>query len=300
MSSAREPRFREEHDALRETARRWVAGRLDDDDLAALAAEADGLGLFDALGGRDPLAAVVVAEELGATPRRGAATVLMRHGCVAPLLRGPGLAAVALHDEVATTTGGALSGRLRAVPGAHAAHRLVVAADGAAYELAADAAVITPTTALGLDGVLAAVTLDGVRPTARLDGRLGAVRDRLALTGAAATVAAGWRTWTETRTYALSREAFGRPVGRFQVNRHALAAAATRLTAARQLVLAAADGRSADAATAQRYAQHTVPAVADRCLQLHGGYGYASESDVQRAWRDEGTLALLQTDQERP
>lgn len=116
--------------------------------------------------------------------------------------------------------------------------------------------------------------------------------DRRRLMTAAASVSGAWRTWERARAYALGRQAFGRPIARFQVNRHALAEAAGRLTAARQLVYDAAwrlatglDARPA-IATARRYATRTVLDVTDTCLQLYGGYGYAMEYDVQRDWRD--------------
>lgn len=121
---------------------------------------------------------------------------------------------------------------------------------------------------------------------------------RLWLAQAAMIIADAWRTWERTRDYAATREVFGRPVSKFQVNRHALAQALTRLTAARRLVYDATfrlvsgqDARHAIAA-ARRSAERTAAAVTDACLQLHGGYGYSLEYDVQRSWRDARALTL--------
>src|SRR6266542_1598600 len=60
------------------------------------------------------------------------------------------------------------------------------------------------------------------------------------LVGAAGSVAGAWLVWERTLEYAKERKAFGRPIGRFQVNRHKFATMATELEAARQLVYDAA------------------------------------------------------------
>lgn len=138
------------------------------------------------------------------------------------------------------------------------------------------------------------VTLDRVPATPLGLGLRSAerARDRLWLMTAAADVSGAWRTWERARDYALGREAFGRPIGRFQVNQHALAEAAGGLTAARQLVhqaawrLSTGNDPATAIAAARRYATSTAVQVTDTCLQLYGGYGYAMEYDVQRDWRD--------------
>jgi alkylation response protein AidB-like acyl-CoA dehydrogenase len=118
------------------------------------------------------------------------------------------------------------------------------------------------------------------------------------LAEAAALAAHGQATFDATLIYAGQRHAFGRPIGRFQANRHRLAELATQLTAARQLVLVATgrardDGMRAcgpEIARARRYAARAAAAVAEVGLQLHGGYGYSMESPMQRAWRDTRAL----------
>ncbi|WP_324669393.1 acyl-CoA dehydrogenase family protein [Geochorda subterranea] len=89
-----------------------------------------------------------------------------------------------------------------------------------------------------------------------------------------------------------SRHAFGRPLARFQALQHRLADMAARLEAARQLVYWAAwrmqSGLDAVQAVmmAKLVATRTAFEMADEALQLHGGYGYTLEHDVQRIWRD--------------
>ncbi len=53
----------------------------------------------------------------------------------------------------------------------------------------------------------------------------------------------------------------------------------------------ARDG-SGDTAAARLYAGRVAVAVADRVLQLHGGYGYTTDFDAERAWRDAHALSL--------
>lgn len=238
----------------------------------------------------DLLAAVVVAEELGRVPAAGLVAVLLGHAFGAlPLLRAAGHPAA---PRLASGEALAALGVERAVAviGAAAADLLVIVRDGTAL-LVGDAA-ITPARALGLhSGALGDVAMEEATLTP-LAVPPAAVLSRWRLVTAAAAVAATWDTWEQAKAYALQREAFGRPIGRFQVNRHTLADAATQLTAARQLVHDQAVAGAADAqrvAAAARYAERTAAAVADVCLQLHGGYGYAADAAAGRAWRDART-----------
>jgi alkylation response protein AidB-like acyl-CoA dehydrogenase len=125
--------------------------------------------------------------------------------------------------------------------------------------------------------------------------RVHAQLDHWWLVSAALVVAEAWDAWEGARRYALDRTAFGRPIGRFQVNRHRLAELAARLTAARQLVhdtawrMTRGVAEPGQAAGARHYALRTAAAAADACLQLHGGYGYTMDYGVQRTWRDSRT-----------
>src|ERR1700752_4234123 len=95
-----------------------------------------------------------------------------------------------------------------------------------------------------------------------------------------------------TKAYALERTAFGQPIGKFQVNRHFLAEMQTKLDAAQtyldQCVLSVNDGTltDQDAAGLKWWTSEVQWEIIDRCLQLHGGYGYINEYEVARLWRD--------------
>lgn len=96
----------------------------------------------------------------------------------------------------------------------------------------------------------------------------------------------------EAIAFTTERQAFGRSVSKFQATRHLLANLATETEAARQLVYATlirlhrGENVTKEAAMCKVFCCEVANRVADRCLQLHGGYGYMAEYDVQRAWRD--------------
>ncbi len=95
-----------------------------------------------------------------------------------------------------------------------------------------------------------------------------------------------------TLSYAKERQAFGRPIGRFQAIRHKFAEMATKIEASRALTYNAlrlfADGHDAirDVTMAKLMTQRALLEVADECLQIHGGYGYMREYGIERAVRD--------------
>jgi acyl-CoA dehydrogenase len=92
--------------------------------------------------------------------------------------------------------------------------------------------------------------------------------------------------------YAKDREAFGRPVAKFQVWRHRFADMETEIAAARALTyqalrkLAAGEDALREVSMAKWLATELDWKVADEAVQVHGGYGYMMEFPVQRAWRD--------------
>jgi alkylation response protein AidB-like acyl-CoA dehydrogenase len=92
--------------------------------------------------------------------------------------------------------------------------------------------------------------------------------------------------------YAQQRTAFGKPIWKHQSIGNYLADMATKLTAARQLVLYAArcydSGRRADleAGMAKLFASETAMEIALDAVRIHGGYGYSTEFDVERYFRD--------------
>ncbi len=115
-------------------------------------------------------------------------------------------------------------------------------------------------------------------------------QERLSI--AVGAVAACETVLERTREYVTGRTAFGRPVGSFQHSRFVLAELHTETTIARTFVdecvrqLGAGELTAVDAAMAKYWTSELQNKVADRCLQLHGGYGYMDEYPVSKAWRD--------------
>jgi alkylation response protein AidB-like acyl-CoA dehydrogenase len=92
--------------------------------------------------------------------------------------------------------------------------------------------------------------------------------------------------------YAQQREAFGKPIWQHQSIGNYLADMATKLEAARQLTWHAAhrydSGERADmeAGMAKLFASETAMEIALNAIRIHGGYGYSTEFDVERYFRD--------------
>jgi alkylation response protein AidB-like acyl-CoA dehydrogenase len=92
--------------------------------------------------------------------------------------------------------------------------------------------------------------------------------------------------------YAKQREAFGKPIAEFQAIQWMLADAQTELDAAELLVRRAAwladAGRrfTAEASMAKLFASEVATRVCNNALQIHGGYGYTREFDIERHLRD--------------
>jgi len=108
--------------------------------------------------------------------------------------------------------------------------------------------------------------------------------------------------------YAQQRESFGQPIWQHQSVGNYLADMATRLEAARQLVRYAArrydSGERSDmeAGMAKLFASETAMEIALNAIRIHGGYGYSTEFDVERYFRDaplmivgEGTNEIQRT-----
>ncbi len=131
---------------------------------------------------------------------------------------------------------------------------------------------------LGAEGEgfkIAMGTLDG--------GRIGIAAQALGIARAA---------HEEALSYAKERKAFGQPIAQFQAIQFMLADMATEIDAARLLVWRAAwlkdkgVRHSAESAMAKLYASEMAERVTSKALQIHGGYGYVKDYDVERHWRD--------------
>ncbi len=95
-----------------------------------------------------------------------------------------------------------------------------------------------------------------------------------------------------TIAYVKERKQFGRSIAQFQNTQFQLADMATKVEAAQLLVYKAAMAKatqkvySVEAAKAKLYAAEVAMEVTTKCVQLHGGYGYIREYDVERMMRD--------------
>ena len=131
---------------------------------------------------------------------------------------------------------------------------------------------------LGKEGqgfVIAMTTLDG--------GRIGIASQALGLAQGALD---------NTIAYVKERKQFGRALAKFQNTQFQLADMHTKVEAARLLVYKAARAKdtqkkySLEAAMAKLYAAEVAMEVTTKAVQLHGGYGYTREYDVERMMRD--------------
>jgi alkylation response protein AidB-like acyl-CoA dehydrogenase len=92
--------------------------------------------------------------------------------------------------------------------------------------------------------------------------------------------------------YAHERKAFGQEIGKFQINRHALAQMKIEIdvmqTFVDECIMRVNSGEltAEEAAGAKWWTTETQWKIVDRCLQLHGGYGYMNEYEIARLWRD--------------
>jgi alkylation response protein AidB-like acyl-CoA dehydrogenase len=115
-------------------------------------------------------------------------------------------------------------------------------------------------------------------------------QERLSI--AVAGVAAARAAFEGTLDYVKERQAFGQPVGSFQNSRFVMAELATEIEVTQafvdRCVTALADHAltAEEAAMAKWWATELQKRAVDRCLQLHGGYGYMLEYPIARAYAD--------------
>jgi alkylation response protein AidB-like acyl-CoA dehydrogenase len=109
---------------------------------------------------------------------------------------------------------------------------------------------------------------------------------------AARALGVGQAAFDDAFRYAQERESFGKPIWQHQSIGNYLADMATKLTAARQLIVYAAErhesGQRCDmeAGMAKLFASESAMEIALDAVRIHGGYGYSTEFDVERYFRD--------------
>ncbi|MHA6794015.1 acyl-CoA dehydrogenase family protein [Pseudonocardia bannensis] len=115
-------------------------------------------------------------------------------------------------------------------------------------------------------------------------------QERLSI--AIAGVAAARTALEQTLDYVKDRKAFGQPIGSFQNSRFVLAEIATEIDIAEHYVddcvraLNAGELTAVDASKAKWWCTELQGKVLDKCLQLHGGYGYMNEYPIAKAYAD--------------
>ncbi len=101
-------------------------------------------------------------------------------------------------------------------------------------------------------------------------------------------------------TYVKQRKAFGRPIGDFQLIREMIAQSAMEIDAARLLTLRAAHMRdlgqdnTIEVSMAKLFGAQMAQRVTDWAVQVHGGYGFSGDFDVERYFRDARILGLYE------
>ena len=182
-----------------------------------------------------------------------------------------------------------------AVP-AHTGISIILAEPGPGFTLSRD---LPKLGYKGVESCEITMTDFAVPVTALLGGREGegfAQMMRGLETGriqvAARALGVGRAALEDALRYAQERESFGKPIWQHQSIGNYLADMVTKLTAARQLVLHAARcldaGQRADmeAGMAKLFASETAMQIALDAVRIHGGYGYSTEFDVERYFRD--------------
>lgn len=118
------------------------------------------------------------------------------------------------------------------------------------------------------------------------------------LVAAIAAVAGAQKAWDDAVRYGLERKVFGRPVAKMGYWRQELARLRCEIEAGRRLAYHAADlfNHKKDCvkvvSMAKAFCCEMACRVVDRCLQLHGGYGYSEEYEIARAYRDVRLLTI--------
>ena len=118
------------------------------------------------------------------------------------------------------------------------------------------------------------------------------------LIGSAGSIAGAEVAFEDTLAWCREREAFGRPIGKFQVNKHKLVDMYTEITVAKNFVYSIAerwdkgDYPVSEISMAKLVVGRVTSQVADTCLQLFGGMGYMAETPISRYFRDSRLIRI--------
>jgi alkylation response protein AidB-like acyl-CoA dehydrogenase len=100
--------------------------------------------------------------------------------------------------------------------------------------------------------------------------------------------------------YAKTRKQFGVPIAKHQAIRFQIADMATQIEAAKQLILSAAAMKdrgevyTREASIAKLFASEMVNEITARAIQIHGGYGFTKDYDVERFYRDARVFTIYE------
>ena len=125
-----------------------------------------------------------------------------------------------------------------------------------------------------------------------VQGRHGHPRRRVASGIAAQALGIARAALDKSVAYAKERQAFGKPIAKFQAIQFMLSDMATELDAARLLTLRAATLKdqgvrhTVESSCAKLYASEAATRITHKAIQVHGGYGYTTEFGLERHYRD--------------
>jgi alkylation response protein AidB-like acyl-CoA dehydrogenase len=288
---------------IRRTAREFLAARYPLETVRRIALDGEpdphwdeiaGLGWPD-IGELGIVELAVLAEQLGYALAPSPLASTWAAKLLHPALAGRGTVAMwedgnADPERPGLRADGGLTGTKIAVPHADVADTLVVTAEGGRhFAVAASDATVEPAAALDTTRPLFTVRFDGAPGEEITDTDFSRAWHAIAVMAAAESVGVAARVTAMAVDYAKERRQFGRAIGSFQTIKHRLADLACELEAARELVYGVAslvDANPAklfarEASMAKLKATELAKRIALEGMQMMGGYGYATEYDME-------------------
>jgi len=250
----------------------------------------------------DALALAVVAEEVAYVSPGMAATLVLHNGTVCGLLErhkdDPKVAGLFADLVVGDRIGvGAVGPKpARQALWVHGFKNVAIGSDAGSvatvYEVTASDRIETA----GFEG-LGWATLNPENAVVTLSSTDEVMTPLTAMGLGAVAVGIGRAAFDAAASYSVERKQFGKPISQFQAIQWMLADSNAELDAARLLVRSAATSiaDSVEGSLPQQCAYRaaeTALEIADRAIQIHGGYGYTREYPVERMWRDARQLLV--------